>query len=132
MFDRKLVYTLISIGCVAAASLALSGLPGDRYAQYYDEPVELALIESAQVPLPELLVPRERTSRPPTPERRDVYILREYNGYIAVFTPGASEPHMVLDRQVRFLPDIDRMHLQQGITVTGRDELTALIEDYIS
>ena len=130
MFDRKLLYTLISIGAVVVVTLALEYLPGRQQAA----PEELLAPagETAGASFPEMLIPRERVTRTPEPDLEPVYILREWKGYIAVFVEGESEPQLVLEQQVRFLPDIDRLHLQEGITVKGRAELAALIEDYIS
>ena len=130
MFDKKLLYTLISIGAVILVTVTLELLP-DRH-ELAPEPPPITAGEAAGASLPELLVPRERVVRTPDSEREPAYILREWEGYIAVFIEGESEPQIVLEQQVRFLPDIDRMHLQKGISVSSRAELTALIEDYIS
>ena len=94
----------------------------------------LTIDEAAETSRTSRLTPaaRERVARASEPEQEPMYMLREWNGYIAVFAHGEPEPQLVLEQQVRFLPDIDRMNLREGITVSDRAELAALIEDYIS
>ena len=130
MFDRKLMYTLMSIGAVILVTLTLELVSGRQ--EPVPENLPAATGEAADTPLPETRNSQERVSRSAVPEREPAYILREWDGYIAVFIEGEYEPQMILEQQVRFLPDIDRLHLQEGIFVSNRAELAALIEDYIS
>ena len=60
------------------------------------------------------------------------YILKSYNGRVAVFLPGAAEPQMVLDKLVRHLPDYDQIQLERGIPLKDYAALSSAIEDYIS
>lgn len=60
------------------------------------------------------------------------YIIKEHNGYIAVFTQNSNEPELVLDVKVRVLPLYDQGQLEQGVAVKGYSALTAMLEDYIS
>ncbi|MDD3193588.1 MAG: hypothetical protein PHE47_07020 [Oscillospiraceae bacterium] len=60
------------------------------------------------------------------------YWLRDYNGYLAVFTPGQEEPEMVFQVFTRNLPQYDRQALQDGIGIRNYEELVARIEDFIS
>ncbi len=60
------------------------------------------------------------------------YLLRSYEGKLAVFTTDLVQPDMVFDVYVRTLPDYDRQQLERGVRVENYDKLTALIEDYIS
>ena len=60
------------------------------------------------------------------------YLLGEYNGRVSVLSPGTREPEMIFDIFVRTLPDPDQQLLRQGIEVETYEELTRLIEDYIS
>ena len=133
MFDRKLLYTLVSVGAVVAVTVALELLP-DRHDAALQQPLTLPPIAADEAARTSRLTPaaRERVTRTPYPEQQTMYILREWNGYIAVFAHGEQEPQIVLEQQVRFLPDIDRMNLREGIIVADREELAALIEDYIS
>ena len=60
------------------------------------------------------------------------YYLVEHNGKIGVFTPGISEPIMVIDVNVNTLPDHDREALENGIYARDEEELNKRIEDYSS
>ena len=83
-------------------------------------------------------VPPEMTSSsmPEPPPIEDTtgypYLLRNYEGKLAVFTDDLVQPDMVFDVYVRTLPELDQQELQRGVRVQSYDELTALIEDYIS
>lgn len=65
---------------------------------------------------------------PPKPR----YLLSGYEGKLAVFMIGKKEPELVFDRYLHYLPDVDRMRLEQGIEVSDYAELLQLIEDYTS
>lgn len=60
------------------------------------------------------------------------YLLRSYEGKLAVFTQNTVQPDMVFDVYVRTLPEADREQLARGVRVETYEKLTALIEDYIS
>ena len=84
-------------------------------------------------------VPREFSSSEVSiepPESEDTshypYLLREYEGKLAVFTDDLVEPDMVFDVYVKTLPEFDREQLKTGVRVETYDKLVNLIEDYIS
>ena len=60
------------------------------------------------------------------------YLLTGYQGKLAVFMIGKKEPELVFDRYLHYLPDVDRMRLEEGIEVSDYAELLQLIEDYTS
>lgn len=60
------------------------------------------------------------------------YLLRTYDGKLAVFTSDLVQPDMVFDVYVRTLPVSDQKALEKGVRVETYEKLTALIEDYIS
>ena len=130
MFDRKLLYTLAAISAVVVVTVTLDSMP-DRKAP---APYVMEYGETANAERPDL--PRGRAMPGPEDEQerrpKPVYIIREHEGHIAVFADGAPDPQIILDTQVKFLPDFDRMQLSEGIEVWSYEELTALIEDYIS
>jgi hypothetical protein len=119
--DRKLLYTLISIGAVVIMAVTLSRLPAaSREGQEAASHVE--------ADLPQLAARGEESAPAPAYE----YIVKEYNGHIAVFLHGAAEPQMILATQVKFLPDYDRTAIAEGIPVSSFEELSALLEDFTS
>lgn len=60
------------------------------------------------------------------------YYLRDHEGRIAVFPAGSDIPELVFDVYTRMLPQSDQDLLQQGVYVADYEELTRLVEDYIS
>ncbi len=59
-----------------------------------------------------------------------VYLLKEYDGNLAVFENGSSEPAEVFSVAVSSFPEADRTLLETGIVVHSKAELQRLIEDY--
>ncbi|MFV0497825.1 MAG: hypothetical protein ACK5L0_06650 [Candidatus Fimivivens sp.] len=60
------------------------------------------------------------------------YLLSEHEGKLAVFMIGKKEPELVFDRYLHYLPDVDRLRLEEGIEISDYAELLRLIEDYTS
>ena len=120
MFDRKLVYTISGIAVVALLVFGLGQLPESRdTVQMHESRGDIELFRHD--------TPKE------TPQQEEfTYLMREYEEHIAIFLIGEEMPFMVLDTRVGFLPDYDRMLLKTGILVRDKEQLSALIEDYIS
>ena len=59
------------------------------------------------------------------------YILRELEGYIAVYEEGEKrrEPLLVTDIELRNLPEADREELRRGMAAESHAELMQLLED---
>ena len=60
------------------------------------------------------------------------YLLKEYEGRLAVYKKNSTEPDMVFDLLIKMLPEYDQEQLKQGLYVRDYRELVDLIEDYIS
>ncbi len=58
-----------------------------------------------------------------------LYVLREYEGRIAIFCRGMAEPYRYIDYSVSLLPDYDREQLQEGIAFYTDQELKAYLQD---
>lgn len=58
------------------------------------------------------------------------YVLKEYNGKIAVFETNSENPLEVFSIFIDTLPQIDRELLKDGIPAGNKAELLRLIEDY--
>lgn len=66
-----------------------------------------------------------------TDTETNVYIVKEYNGKIAVFLSNSTAPLYVLDDPyVRDLPEYDREMLKNGIIANNNSELIKILEDY--
>lgn len=59
-----------------------------------------------------------------------LWVVGVWQGQVAVFRSGALTPETVLDMPVAALPEQDRDALEQGISVSDREALAALLEDY--
>jgi hypothetical protein len=78
-------------------------------------------------------IARPQTETEPPSEGEWLYLIREYDGRVAVFTPENSDtPEIVYDTLVKYLPDYDRAALREGIPVKDLGELVSRVEDYIS
>ncbi len=106
---------LILVGIIAVSLITI----GAAYALPQEVPIDL--VPSS---VPELTVSEDTSDYP--------YLLRTYEGKLAVFTTDLVEPNMVFDVYVRTLPATDQKALENGVRVETYEELTALIEDYIS
>lgn len=60
------------------------------------------------------------------------YLLKSYEGKLAVFLPQKQNPEKVFDVWVSSLPQYDRGQLELGIPIKNYEELVERIEDYIS
>lgn len=70
------------------------------------------------------------TAAAPAPTEPEVlYIVRELDGYLAVFVPGSEQPVRLTDIDVRTLTDADQRSAQEGISLYSDEELAHLLED---
>lgn len=74
----------------------------------------------------------KKQADPEPSEPGTVYRLREYQGKLAVFLVGESDPQQIIDLDIRLLPPYDQGQLRTGIPAQGEAELARLIEDYTS
>ena len=71
------------------------------------------------------------TAQLQTDSESNTWILREYQGKIAVFDEN-GELVKVLDSYVKSLPAADQALLREGLAVHSREALWELIQDYTS
>ncbi len=60
------------------------------------------------------------------------YVLKEYEGKLAVFEYGSETPYEITEIFIHNLPDYDIILLSEGINVTDNKQLESLLEDYTS
>lgn len=77
-------------------------------------------------------VPLTVVSSSASPKEPEGYILREYDGKLAIFKPGGAEPLYVFSVSMETMSDYDKTALQQGISADNLEELKTLVEDYTS
>lgn len=81
--------------------------------------------------------PRSRSENPlpdepEEPQNPAGYLLRDYEGRLAIFREESNTPEMIFDVYTRLLPQADQERLTEGISAPDYETLTRLIEDYIS
>ena len=57
------------------------------------------------------------------------FVLKEYDGCVAVFAVGGHEPVTTTEIDVRTLREADRALLGAGLPAANRDEVLTLLED---
>ncbi len=67
-----------------------------------------------------------------TPNISLSYIVKDFNGNVAVFEADASAPFRVTEVSISTLPKADQERLQEGIAVADQAELNTLLEDLCS
>ena len=64
--------------------------------------------------------------------RPEGYVIRDFNGKIAVFRSGEDKPLSVTSTRTATLPKADIKKLKSGILTQSRQELERILEDYCS
>lgn len=128
---------MMTLGLVIAAillGLGLSMLEASRTLKITVPSTYPAAEQTTDAPKPAAPAPqsRQEASSPGPAPITTGYLLREHEGRIAVFREGAKTPELIFDVYTRMLPEPDRAALKAGIAVQDYEELTRLIEDYIS
>ena len=60
------------------------------------------------------------------------YIIKNFNGSLAVFENGKISPIRITDVDISSLPLVDQQLLQEGIMIENENDLSAMLEDYCS
>lgn len=103
-----------------AVAVLVSGDGGTSESSGRGNPLSAAFLEE---------MPLARIS--PAPEAETVYILREYDGQIAVYVTGdEKEPVLLTGILTSSLRKTDRELLAEGIPARGDEELAKLLEDF--
>lgn len=58
------------------------------------------------------------------------YMLKDYNGRLAVYQPGGDSPIKIYEVYTYLLPETDTESLRAGILVNNEQELDRLLEDF--
>lgn len=111
------------VGWCGVMALAIAVLCGGAFGIW-------AKFQAPDLPQPAMDVESGVSAVQPDPKPR--YLLSSYEGKLAVFMIGKKEPELVFDRYLHYLPDVDRLRLEEGIEVADYAELLQLIEDYTS
>lgn len=81
-------------------------------------------------------IDKNNSSAIDTPQSNDtsnlMYVVKEYNGNIAVFKKDNDTPLRVTDVRLNELPYGDKKLLNKGIYVSTSNELNCVLEDYCS
>lgn len=60
------------------------------------------------------------------------YVVKEYNGKVAVFEKGKDRPFKVTEVNTSDLPQADKEILKNGIETDSQKKLSTILEDYCS
>jgi hypothetical protein len=60
------------------------------------------------------------------------FLLGSHRGFLALWINGDVEPVQVFPYSVASLPPADQQSLEKGIRIDSREELAAILEDYLS
>lgn len=93
---------------------------------------EDVLLNQQKVAIVEPSASNTSTPNFPIPPRIPKYVLRGFEGRLAVFIGDKSQPEIIFDQYIHLLPDVDRKDLERGIEVDDYEQLLKLIEDYTS
>lgn len=74
--------------------------------------------------------PESYMSEADVSSRASKYVVKAYNGIVAVFKMNDEFPFKVLDVSVESLPYADQDMLNKGIYVADDQELNSILEDY--
>ena len=58
-------------------------------------------------------------------------VMGSFKGYLALFTPGDTEPQQIFPVKTASLPEPDRMALEEGIIIRSRSHMQQLVERYL-
>ncbi len=58
------------------------------------------------------------------------FVMKAYQGKIALFRENSEQPFQILDFETYLLPDADREALEQGIYADTQEELLSILEDW--
>lgn len=75
----------------------------------------------------------ELTESPSNKEPENItYLVKNYNGKIAVFEKGQTKPFKITSVNIDDLPDVDKKLLERGIETDSQKKLLSILEDYCS
>lgn len=116
-------------GCLLCAGvfswLAITATLDFRQARHY-EPVAARVTAETEAGAPQ-------GSEAGSPDRTEPqFLLRAYEGKVAIYRPNEAEPLEVLEIYVSHLPDLDISRLEAGIAVADEEELLRYLEDFDS
>lgn len=60
------------------------------------------------------------------------FLIGNHQGFIALWTDSGAEPDIVFPYSVTSLPPQDQLRVNEGIRVQTREQLHALMEDFLS
>lgn len=104
--STTMVRRIILITCLILAALSLA----------------LALIYTPPTDQPAAAIQQQNDGPP--------YTVKTYQGYVAVFTGDSDTPSKVTGIRAELLPLQDQLDLAEGIPISSKEALSALLEDY--
>ncbi len=75
---------------------------------------------------------RSYEAPPSSSQPQSGYYIKDWGGRVSIIKEGEEVPEMIFDIYTKLLPEYDQEQLREGLYVASYEELTAMIEDYIS
>lgn len=110
-------WKLLILSCLVLSALAVSGAAVRSFVT--------TARHNAPAPVPTPAVAGQYTDYASA-----AYILKESDGYVAVFSSNDPQPIQVTGIRVSGLRQADQALLRDGITAASREELLSLLEDF--
>ena len=89
--------------------------------------------DSSPVDLPWFGLPKQSASQEESVSAPEGgYLVKEYEGKVAVFVGEEETPGLVLDLYVQYLPEYDQRELARGVPVEDYPQPVRLLQDYTS
>lgn len=131
--NSRVVITVAAVTLAVLTGISLAFFLSDNGGSAPIAAPEKVMVTEKSLPesQPEPESSSSSSSTLPQPETPG-YLLREHDGKLGVFVGESSEPEMLFDVYIRYLPEYDRQQLAEGIYIEDYAKLVSLIEDYIS
>ena len=110
---KKSKYIILSLVIIVAVFITV------KFKTSRDEPSDNLVKKSLNI-----------TTSQPVEEYK--YILKDFQGKLAVFEKNKKDPEMIFDVLIDSLPEVDVIELQQGLKIKDEQELNERIEDFVS
>lgn len=92
--------------------------------------ISVSLILSTNIICKSKITAQNTTQNISNAEKDYMYLIREYEGKIGVFTQNSNTPIKIIETNPTLLPEYDQKMLEEGIYLYNETELRQLIEDF--
>lgn len=127
----KKSYIIIILAFLVIGLGIIIGVVASNKTVSYNQDLENRLAESENTLDNEIEL--VTTSVLPEEDEEEHYVIRDCDGYVYVYLvnkDGKEELREITEIVTTYLPETDRIALNEGIKVIGKEKLNAVLEDY--